>query len=287
MVEQQTFQFENGGLIPASPLQNCKIDYIKPISLEQCFRVVEKYHYSKIKPRLTKICLGGFKDDKLVAVISLGWGVRPLHTIKKLFSDFTTKDYYEIGKMCVIDEMPKNTESVFLSLVILWLKKHTPCIKVLFTWADGIMGKPGYVYQASNFMYGGFICTDVYFTKDGEKVHPRTTGKIGGRPTKEFLEKYEWTHVKGKQFRYIYPLHKGILKKSLWDWSNKNYPKGKDLEWKMWTRELGWVKCARPFYNREQNYFNKNKLKQALFTLIKDNARVKLVADDINLPLKG
>ena len=32
----------------------------------------------------------------------------------------------------------------------------------------------GYVYQAGNFLYGGFIWSDVYVTDEGEKVHFRT-----------------------------------------------------------------------------------------------------------------
>ena len=31
-------------------------------------------------------------------------------------------DYYEIGKMCMLDEMPKNSESQMLSKVVKWMK---------------------------------------------------------------------------------------------------------------------------------------------------------------------
>jgi len=248
------------------------IDYIKFISQDECFSLVYKYHYSKIKPKLTKICIGGYKNNKLVAVMSLGWGVRPKHTIKKLFPLLDTKDYWEIGKMCVADEMPKNTESEFISKIIKLIKKNFPNIKCIFTWADGIMGKPGYVYQAANFLYGGYITTDTYFTSDGEKVHPRTTGKIGGRPTKNFLKKNNWTHVKGKQFRYLYPIDKSILKYSTVDWGLK-HPKEKDLKWSMWTLEEGWIDCERPYYNRDSLFFY-NKNKKDLFSLRKDNKRL-------------
>ena len=40
------------------------------------------------------------------------------------------------------------------------------------------MGKVGYVYQGSNFKYGGEYWTDVYMTKTGEKVHPRSMKTI-------------------------------------------------------------------------------------------------------------
>ena len=129
---------------------------IKPITKIQALELIFDNHYSKIMPRLTKHYIGGFVDDVLVGVITLGWGVRPIHTIKILFPSLNRTDYFEIGKMCMDEKMPKNSESVFLSRTIRWLKANTNC-KVLFTWADGILGKPGYVYQAANFSYGGLF----------------------------------------------------------------------------------------------------------------------------------
>ena len=202
---------------------------------------VSTRHYSAVMPRLTKYYFGYYIKDKLVGVITFGWGTRPKHTIQKLFPSLDTKDYYEIGKMCLDDSLPKNSESQLLSKSIDWLKKNTD-IKYLFTWADGIVGKPGYVYQAANFLYGGFSITDTYVSKSGEKIHPRTIQgqlpnkeglKYGHRPNPKQLKDLGLSRVKGKQFRYIYPMSKKYrkyLKKSTVKWST-NYPKHKDLIW--------------------------------------------------------
>jgi hypothetical protein len=198
-------------------------------------------HYSAVMPRLTKYYLGCFVEEEMVGVITFGWGTRPKHTIQALFPELDTKDYYEIGKMCMDDAMPRNSESQLLSLSVKWLKENTN-IKYLFTWADGIVGKPGYVYQAANFLYGGHSITDIYVTEKGEKVHPRTIQgilpneeglKCGHRPNFEQLKELKLSRVKGKQFRYIYPMSKKYrkyLKKSTVEW-NLNYPKHADLEW--------------------------------------------------------
>lgn len=221
-------------------------------------------HYSKIMPRLTKYYLGAYENSKLVGVMTLGWGTRPIHTIKKLFPSLRTKDYLEIGKMCMLEEMPKNSESQFLSSAIEWLKKNDPAPKILFTWADGILGKPGYIYQAANFLYGGFIWTDLYITDKGEKVHPRTSQGLtdkgdkicGHRPTKSYLIKNGWSHYKGKQFRYIYFLcnkieKKKLLKESVEIWGN-NYPKDKDIEWQKQDLTTGdWLSVPKMFYDPE------------------------------------
>ena len=210
---------------------------------------IKKYHYSgDVMPKLTKERLGIIIDGKIMAVLTLGWGTRPLHTIQKLFKSCISQDYFEIGKMCLHDDLPKNSETIFLSKVKKWLKKTYPNKKFLFTWADGIVGKVGYVYQAFNMYYGGYIETDVYVDSKGHKIHPRTAQgiikeiygkkknlKMGQRPTFQQRIELELKRVKGRQFRYILPLnkkYKKLLKNSSVNWFC-NYPKETSLEWKV------------------------------------------------------
>ena len=235
---------------------------IKEISRFNSTELIQTYHYSKIMPRLTKHFLGCFLKEELVGVLTLGWGTQPKATIAKLFDGLDTKDYYEIGKMCMKPEMPKNSESQMLSGVVKWMKVNCPEKQFLYTWADGIMGKPGYVYQAANFLYGGFIWTQIYISDKGEKIHPRSSrrlcdenvkfklekepnffeGKKGERIywlTQDFLDHKGITKVHGKQIRYILPLNKKarkLLKKSNVEWY-LNYPKGNDLIWNKSTKE--------------------------------------------------
>lgn len=221
------------------------LDRVELITEWQAKEVINKYHYSKVMPRITKFCVGGFKDNELVAVCTLGYGVRPLHTLKKAFPSLEVKDYLEVGKLCVSDEMPKNTESYFISQIISLVKKENLNIKILYSWADGIIGKPGYVYQASNFYYGGFIWTEMYISPEGNRVHPRTMQGIsdGERGDGKFKSRsYETTTAMGYQkyfglqFRYVYPLcsrkeWNDILKHSPFTWERKNYPKTDDCKW--------------------------------------------------------
>ena len=95
-------------------------------------------------------------------------------TINKMFTGLESRHYYEIGKMCMTDDMPRNSESQMLSDTIKWLKKTYPNLLFLYTMADGIMGKCGYVYQASNFLFGEKYFTQVYMMENGEKLHPRS-----------------------------------------------------------------------------------------------------------------
>ena len=228
--------------------------------------MIKKYHYSNILPRLNKHFIGFYLGDKLVGTVTLGWGTRPLHTIRKIFPSLETKDYYEIGRMCMTEEMPRNSESQMLSQLISYIKEHYPEIKVLFTWADGMVGKPGYVYQAANFWYLGYIWTDMYM-KDGIKIHPRQTKqffsngeedkRLSVRPTLEQMNQLNITHFKGKQFKYVYFLcdkkTQRALKEECTESLSKNYPKEKDLKWKEKTKEGKWIECNRPPYKTDMD----------------------------------
>lgn len=208
---------------------------------------VQKYHYSPVMPKLTKHFLGFFLDGELRGVLSLGWGTQPRQTINKMFPGLESKDYYEIGKMCMDDDMPHNSESQMMSATVKWLKANKPDCLFLYTMADGIMGKCGYVYQASNFYFGEKYWTQVYLMENGEKLHPRSTKELlkenaifEGKEklfwmTSAFMKKKGIKKIDGYMFRYIYPLNKKakrVMKNnSTLNWS-LNFPKDKDLQWR-------------------------------------------------------
>lgn len=238
-----------------------EIDHIRAT---EAIEFIRTHHYSKVMPRHSRIIYGGKVSGKLVAVMTLGLGVQPVRTIAKLFPSLGTKDYLELGKLCLLDEMPRNSESAFIAGCLTKLRQEQPQLKLLFTWADGMLGKPGYVYQAANFLYGGFIWTDSYFTNEGEKIHPRSSavlcdrmaqaeGKRNAWLSESFMRQYGMARYRGKQFRYIYFLcHKAeaktLLAESTVEWT-RVYPKRTHLEWK--KLDAGkFQTSAQPFYAR-------------------------------------
>lgn len=236
---------------------------IKEIDKEDALRMIRQYHYSNTLPKLNRHFLGFFLGEELVGVVTLGWGTRPRHTIQRMFPSLDTKDYLEIGRMCMKDEMPRNSESQMLSQLVKWMKKNLPEIKVLFTWADGMVGKVGYVYQASNFIYAGYSGGEMYM-KDGVKLHVRQMksflvpsgvkdDRITVRPTLEQMRKYNIQHFKGKQYRYLLFLcdkkeKRRLLEECLIDLSLPR-PKDDDLSWAVKDRSTGkWVESKKPPY---------------------------------------
>lgn len=231
---------------------------------------IQRYHYSPVMPRLTKHFLGFYLDGELVGVLTLGWGTQPRQTINKMFRGLESKDYWEIGKMCMHPDMPKNSESQMLSATIRWIKENTPEKLFLYTMADGIMGKCGYVYQASNFYFGEKYWTSVYMMENGEKLHPRSAkqlckenAKFSNREkifwlTSDFMIHKGIRKIEGYMFRYIYPLNKKakkLLKKSELDWGF-NYPKDHDLEWWDVTIKKEKFRVEQPSFTYEDVKYN-------------------------------
>ena len=150
----------------------------------------------------------------------------------------------------MVEKMPYTSETQMISFAIKWLKINYPEKLFLYTLADGIVHKIGTVYAAANFYFGGFFWTDVYLGLDGEKIHPRTAkglckenAKFCGKEkifwlTRDFMKTKGITRIRGKMFRYIMPLSKKaqkLLASSTVSWTIDDYPKDKDLEWKIQT----------------------------------------------------
>lgn len=241
---------------------------IKEIPKETALEMVQKYHYSNTLPKLNKHYMGFYLKNELVGVITLGWGTRPRHTIQRIFPSLNTKDYLEIGRMCMTEEMPRNSESQMISQLVKWIKKNLPEQKILFTWADGMVGKVGYVYQASNFIYAGYSGGEMYM-KDGVKIHVRqmksillpegaTDERITVRPTLEQMKQFNICHYKGKQYRYLMFLcdkkeKRRLLNECLLDLSEPR-PKDDDLSWTVKDVSTGkWIETSKPPYVTDIN----------------------------------
>lgn len=250
---------------------------IRELAPETAISFIRAYHYSKVIPRLNRHYLGFYKDGKLSGVAALGWGTQPLQTIRKIFPrhQLTTADYLEIGKMCFLPEENGNGYfgSLALSALIGWLRANTGCL-FLYTLADGIEGKCGYVYQAANFRYLGSFITSVYRdTATGEKIHPRSAGVLlAENAAFDGVHKRHWlTHefcalkgiekINGRMFRYIYPLNKQA--KAILDsypaYRNLTYPKDMNLYFTVRTGHRQYREIAQPQFNRDVCHYNPQK----------------------------
>lgn len=215
---------------------------VHPIGIKEAKRFCVQWHYSNIFPPHCMLTLC-YRDSKGLAGVALwGWGVRPRHTIQKLFPSLTTADYWELNRLCLRDDCVRNSESEFLARCVDWIRENQPARKVLISWADGVRGKPGYIYQASNWLYGGGIKTEIYLTATGEPVHPRLLiSRYGTRSASKTAE-LGLQKIWGQQFIYLrflcgHKARKKLLRESPTKW-HQEYPKRQDLKWTIQAGEV-------------------------------------------------
>ncbi|NQW18616.1 MAG: DNA methyltransferase [Chloroflexi bacterium] len=102
-------------------------------------------------PGGSRIALGVFSGDRLLGVVILGAGPSNGY---QLVRPATMDDYAALTRLWLDDDLPKNSESRVLGVVLRHLKRHTR-IKFLVTYADPAVGHVGTIYQATNWLYTG------------------------------------------------------------------------------------------------------------------------------------
>ena len=186
--------------------------------------------------------------------------------------DLKSADYLEIGKMCFLPSYNDNQQfgSRVCSELVKWMKANTACL-FLYTLADGIMGKCGYVYQASNFRYIGNFKTSVYMdVHTGEKIHPRSAKQLcienaeyEGKAkvfwlTDAFCKHKGIDKINGLMFRYIYPLNRNakLILAQYPEYSGLRNPKDDALLFEKRVANGKFERITQPKFN--MNVFNHN-----------------------------
>ena len=172
--------------------------------------LIELCHYSH---KTTPNHFLSFDVNNGQGALQLGYGIRP-HS-KNTISKYITKDNYcEFDRMWLNDELPKNSESQVISLLLKYLKKNYPKIQFVITYADGSAGNKGTIYKATNAIRLKPIMCDFYKLADGERVHPVSMYHRHKTRAWSFLkQQYQGIeHIKGTkqnglfQYRFLYIL---------------------------------------------------------------------------------
>lgn len=199
------------------------------INAKEASEIVKKYHYSgKVVPN-SQLHLGVFLADKLVGCLSFGPPMNGKKTSEKISS--THHNMYELNRMVMDNDQPRNSESQAISLCLKYVKRFTD-IDYILSFSDGKEGNVGYIYQATNWLYGGFMLSDSFYMIDGEYVHSVTVWHKykekhylrDSHTTNEIvcIEHSDVSTVVCKQHIYLFPIKRKV--KFNID-TSKNYPK--------------------------------------------------------------
>jgi hypothetical protein len=161
---------------------------IKEINYQDTKDFILHKHYAQRMPSI-KWAFGLYINDKLEGICTIG---KPASN--NLCEGICGKEFkdkvWELNRLCINDDLPKNTLSQFVSKVLKSLKEEDI---ILVSYADTAMHHCGYIYQATNFYYTG-------------KTNERTDKYVPeGKHSRHYNSEYDFLRkVRSAKHRYIY-----------------------------------------------------------------------------------
>ncbi|MBI2858117.1 MAG: DNA methyltransferase [Chloroflexi bacterium] len=144
---------------------------VLPIPMVAAREELVRHHYLRSFPGGTKIALGVFCGRRLMGALTLGVGPYLGHM---LVDRARPDDGICLTRLWLADELPKNSESRVLSVVLRSLRRHTE-LKFVLAYSDPAAGHIGVVYQATNWLYTGLSSAmPLYDLGDGVIRHSRS-----------------------------------------------------------------------------------------------------------------
>ena len=169
-------------------------------SYEAAKYAVEHWHYSRRVPAGLNVYIGVWEDEKFIGCVMFGRG-----------SGGNIGDPYGLAQTecseLVRVALTKHSAPVskIVSLAIKMVKKQSPGLRLLVSFADPKQGHIGAIYQAMNWIYTGETKSDVEYCVKGVWMHHRSAtsrGSVRGLPSRPVPPKY----------RYLMPLDDAMRK---------------------------------------------------------------------------
>ena len=178
---------------------------------------IKQHHYSH-GVHNGPMCYGLLQNERLVGVCAFATPCSE-NVRASIFGADNKHRVTELHRLVLLDEMPRNTESWFISRALKELKKNKPELWGILSFADATEGHLGIIYQATNALYLGTSSpATFYIDQTGRLRHPRQNGV---NITRQMAEQNGWSPVKREgKHRYLYILpdsktHKKQLLKSI------------------------------------------------------------------------
>lgn len=181
------------------------------------------WHYSKSVPVPPLVKVGVWESGKFIGVVLFSRGASP--SLLKPYG-LSQSEGCELTRIALAEH--KSQVSRIVRIAIQFLKKHTPGLKLIVSFADPQYGHHGGVYQAGNWIYVGDTAAGVEYWKDGKRLYLRQVSEKGwniqqGQKRKTVRpSECKVVRTLGKH-RYLMPLDE-VVKRSI-ESLRKPYPK--------------------------------------------------------------
>lgn len=138
----------------------------------------ENWHYSKTIPSAKRVFVGAWEGDAFVGVVIFSTGAAPQSHLPYNLSR---------NQVCELTRVALRAHSTpvtrIISIAIKFLRKQSPGLRLLISYADPEQGHHGGIYQGGGWLYAGVTnpCEHFEIVSSGRRVHSKTLrgGKRG------------------------------------------------------------------------------------------------------------
>jgi hypothetical protein len=169
----------------------------------------ENWHYSRRMPDPKCVKIGAWENEKFIGVIIFSRGVSGTAIAKRF--GLAPNEIAELSRVALRKHDAPVSRMIRIATNL--LKKQSPGIRLLLSYADENQGHLGVIYQAANWIYNGKSASVFlsYSSLTGKRVHDRNCSNTGLKRQFGAIRKCPKnnTLIKVKQrpkWRYLYPL---------------------------------------------------------------------------------
>jgi len=183
-----------------------KIDWC---SYDAALYACKNWHYSKSLPIGKTIKVGAWEDKKFIGCVLFSRGAN---------GNIGSPYDLDQTQVCELTRIALNKHvapvSQIMAIAFKFLKKISPGIQLIVSYADSGRGHHGGIYQATNWIYEGLKENELHIEMNGKMYHKRTIFAKYKMIVIEKLPCAKWVKVPGKH-KYLMPLNKKLRKKIL------------------------------------------------------------------------
>lgn len=186
---------------------------LRPIDAHEANELVKRVHYSGKVVQNSQLHIGVFWQGRLEGAMQFGPSLDK-RKLMGLVEGTKWNEFIELNRLAFTDTLPRNSESRALAVAMRLLRKHTPQLKWVVSFADATQCGDGTIYRASGFVLTGISQNNEHLRlPSGVVVHRialNTNAEMVARGGGSMLgaekraSQLGAERLRGHQLRYIY-----------------------------------------------------------------------------------